>query len=263
MSDKQQLIRLNPLPDETTNALLRPAANSIGTAAGDILDGLFNWALFPLRKYNIVKETDLHDFAKKTSNNIEEIPEEHRDKSKMGIALKALEDSRYQLDQEQMRQYFANLIAKSLDSRINSDISPKFSEILANMTIREANTLKVFNAAPGKSGLVPSIKVSSKNVKTLENFPLIEDVLLVKEKHINNPLEISLLRSSNLIEFYDGSHLTSPIFKEQYEHYENNMFQHIKTNNIYKIDLSKQEYTLQKNFFSLTKMGHSFCNFIM
>lgn len=261
--EKQPLIKLNPIPDDTMNALLSPAASSIGNAAGDVLDGLFNWALLPLRKYNVVKEKDLEDFAQKTNDKLVNIPKEYRDENKIGIALKTLEDSRYQLNQEQMREYFSNLISNTLDKRINNNLSPKFSEILANMTVIEANTLLIFKNSPGYSGLVPSVSIDIENTKTYATQTIVNDILLANNKYIKNPLELSLLEASNLIEFNELSRLTSDVFEEQYALYENTTFKQLVASNDFKINTNEEKYTLNKHHYSLTEMGRSFCDFVM
>lgn len=264
MSDKKQpLIKLNPIPDETMNALFLPAATSVGTATGDILDGLFNWALLPLRKYNIVKEKDLEDFAQKTNEALDKIPEKNRDQSKMGIALKALEDSRFQLNQEDMRQYFANLIANSLDDRINENIPPKFSEILANMTVQEAKLLTTIASYRSGLGLVPSIDIIVRNKETLTSNPKLINVLIVNYKALHHQFELSLLQSSNLVELNRDSQLSADFFKKQYKHFEDTVLADIEKNNEYDIDLSTEEYIAKRQFYSLTEMGSSFCKFVL
>ena len=55
----------NPIPDETTNAALKPTAKALGDASGSLFTAGFHLIFDPLRKYNIRKEQELTDYANK------------------------------------------------------------------------------------------------------------------------------------------------------------------------------------------------------
>ena len=54
-------------------------------------------------RFNIVRDQHLEDFKAKIKLGTEKIPEENRDDSKIGLALKAFEDSKYHLNSEELR----------------------------------------------------------------------------------------------------------------------------------------------------------------
>lgn len=131
-----------PIPQSTVENLVNPATKSTGNALQTVVDAFFHFSLDGLRRYNIVKEKDLLDFQKKIYEKTESIPEENRDDSKVGLAFKSLEDSRYQLDEELMRELFSNLLVSTLDDRKNNKVLPSFSHILSNLTNADALFLK-------------------------------------------------------------------------------------------------------------------------
>jgi len=57
-----------PISSDTGDALIQPAASSIGNALGTVLDGIFHIVLDPVRKFNIQKEHDLKIFQKVVDN---------------------------------------------------------------------------------------------------------------------------------------------------------------------------------------------------
>lgn len=111
-----------------------PATKSIGEGLG----GIVNYVMGPLRRLNVTSEKSYQDFVNKLNTKTESIPDENRDTSKFGLALKTMEDSRYQIEEEDMREYFANLLAGLIDNRKNSNASPRFSTILSELTTTDA-----------------------------------------------------------------------------------------------------------------------------
>lgn len=137
-SPKNNLINIELIPKDSLQKLVDPTFQSIGTALGDVLDGIFNLTLGKLRKYNIVQDSDLTNFTDKVNSKSGDIPNEYRDQTKMGLVLKALDSSPYQLNEEVMRELFANLIAstdeklsKILNKPLLTSSTITFGEVLA------------------------------------------------------------------------------------------------------------------------------------
>lgn len=222
MSDNQEkksLININLLPEKAIDSLVTPGAGSIGTAFKDVIEGLSHLTLGKLRMYNLVKEKELNDFADKLNNKINDIPEINRDQSKMGITFKALEDSKYQLNEEIMREAFSNLIANSLNSEKNSEISPKYSDILCNMSSREADLFsKIYH---NNRGIVPVITVDIKTNNSGRRR-VFDYTLVMNDKSliISEQVSLSLLQASNIIRIREDSNWTAPQFIELYDHAE-------------------------------------------
>lgn len=142
-----------------------------------MVDSLFHLTLDGLRKYNIVKDKELADFYDKIHEKNDPIPIENRDDSKAGLALKAMEDSRYQLNEETMRELFANLISSTLDNRKNGRVVPVFSHILANMTKEDALFLKALK----ESTAIPLAQiVQYESLGT--SIPLYENIVLFENR---------------------------------------------------------------------------------
>lgn len=139
------------LPSSTKELLFNPAADAIGRGIGGILYWVFQKPI----KLGIIKQHEFEDLANKLAKGFEAIPEINRDDSKMGLAIKTLENSKYSLDSEILRKMFANLLAGTVDNRVNGKISPLFPTILGNMSTENAAFIQNFE----RSDLFPAANI--------------------------------------------------------------------------------------------------------
>lgn len=94
---------IDPIPNKTKNALMKPAAKAIGEAFGTILNSLAHWSTDGLARYNISHEADLKDFKAKYERRLADVPEPEIDDSKLLLVAKAIEDGQYRMDEDYMR----------------------------------------------------------------------------------------------------------------------------------------------------------------
>lgn len=130
---------LKSLPESVQQDLFGPPAKTTGQA----LDSLITIISLPLLKAGIVAKAELEKFKSDTRKRLEEIPEQHRDKTKLGLAMKAIEESFYQLSEDDLREMFSKLIASTVDDRVNSFIGPRHATVLSQLRPVEAKLLKV------------------------------------------------------------------------------------------------------------------------
>jgi hypothetical protein len=248
-----------PISHETGDALAKPIATSIGEASKTLLDGIFHLALDPVRKFNIQRESDLEHFKQEIQYSVRKVPEEFHDDSKIGLVLKAIEDSRYQLNDEEIRNMFTKLITSTIDCRTNSGISPKYSSIIADMSAAEARLLRdiYFN----KGSVVPLVSLKIENKSDYSSRNLGQDFLLFDNYSDNQKmLDLSLLESSNLIRFHRKIQLVHPHFTNII-----NTFTNTFPNNLNDLlpNLSDdEEVVFEHSHYSLTELGESFCNIV-
>ena len=125
---------INGLPQSTVEKLLNPAAQEIGDALGNVFHIVFS----PLTKLRILSDKKVEDFKRRIVDDAQQIPEKNRDPSKIGLVFKALEESRYQLNNEILKKMFVDLIVASLDDRVNESISPRYATVLAQLSPKDA-----------------------------------------------------------------------------------------------------------------------------
>jgi len=253
------MANFNPIPDETTNAALKPTAKALGDASGSLFTAGFHFIFDPLRKYNIRKEQELTDYANKIQNHITDIPEEYRDSSKVNIVLKAVDDSKFRLDDNEMQEAFARLIANALDKRTNKDFYPSYSDILSNMSYSEALTLKRIYSNPFSH--VPISTKTSSNMDGSESYNLSPRTYLFDNKNDSSNqtnIAIDLLVHSGLVDVREDAWLTSPYFTKKYDAFEKLE----KASPLASIS-PQRKIDFKKGFVSLTNFGTSFVKFIV
>ncbi|MBF0844494.1 DUF4393 domain-containing protein [Streptococcus danieliae] len=250
-----------PVSKETGDALVKPVAASIGNAGGTVLDGLFHLILDPVRKFNIQRQHALEEFEKNIRESVSEIPEEYLDHSKTGIVLKTLEDARYQLNEESIRDMFSQLVSATMDSRTNSKITPKYSSIIADMSPKEAVLLeRIYH---NMYSVVPVVNLRIRDSVTLSERIFHLDMLLFDTGRDDTfPLELSLLESANLISLKEDFRLTSQHFEAIIDEYIgtfppdlNNFFKGLLRN-------SNELISFQHSAYFLTELGRSFCSIV-
>lgn len=128
----------NALPENTKEALLNPTAQSIGDAVG----GAARFVLTPFRMLGILSDHVCDDFKTRINNKSKEVPLENRDPSKLGLVIKAIEESRYQLNEELLREIYANLVVSSVDNRKNNKITPRYATALSQLGVADIRFLQ-------------------------------------------------------------------------------------------------------------------------
>lgn len=129
----------NSLDPKSKEALTYPSARTLGNAA----DGLISLVFYPLLKAQIFTHEKLKQYRKEVSEKISHIPENNRDISKFGLVLKAIEESRYQLNEDDIRKMYVNLISSTVDNRKNNFVNPRIASVVAQFGIKEAELLKM------------------------------------------------------------------------------------------------------------------------
>lgn len=128
----------NFLPQSTIEYLVNPTARTIGQA----LDGVATALCWPLLKLRIIQKAKLEQFTKEIREKNKQIPVENRDSSKVGLAVKAIEEARYQLNEDDIRKLYVNLIASTVDNRKNNVVSPRLATVVAQFGSDEAHLIK-------------------------------------------------------------------------------------------------------------------------
>lgn len=245
------------IPDSTKEEALNPSANLLGQA----FRGIAHKVLDPLVRYNIVKDSEMDDFSAKIKSKTSNIPLKYRDSEKIGLAFKAVEDSTYQLNSEELREMFANLISSSVDSRINSKLHPSFSTILKDMSSEDALLFRELNEYQTMPTVTIRIKVGSNG----PGVDIIENIILAGDKYLNRPNSLTNLERLGLIEVVSGTYLSSDQNKEKYNRFEQSEYFLMQKRRlpIQSGDLIFTDIEIKKGKLELTKFGVDFGNMVI
>ena len=151
---------VNIIPKSVDNAaqnLTDASTKAIGQTLSEI------WYLIlggPIHQAALKRETryavDVEKFKEEILNKVEKIPKENLIEPNFQVASAAFNDSKFCLEDEELRKMFANLIAASSDSSKATSALPIFSDIIRKMTYRDASNLSVFKTDIGIT--IPVVK---------------------------------------------------------------------------------------------------------
>lgn len=215
----------NSLPSSTQEALLNPAAKTLGEA----LDGAVTVICSPLLMLGTVSKVLLHKFSTEINQKINGIPQSNRDTSKLGLVIKAMEEARYQLTEDDVRSMYVNLIASTVDSRKNSVVNPRLATVVAQFGIKEAHIMKKLAQSESKLLLTSQLWEidGSSDYWITPRFLSIDNELTSEYAS-----SIDTLKSLGVVDDFPDRALTETKYKEEYSNMEkyikglNQLFRH-------------------------------------
>lgn len=145
------------LPQNTKKLLLNPTAKKIGDTLGDVSELI----LSPVSIATTWANAHIRKFKQSIIDNVNKIPVENRDLSKASLAMKTIEDSKYQISDDNLREMFAKLVAASIDKRNNQVLSPRFSNVLSQFSPEDAKFLMQISSNNFKFIPIPTVRLSA------------------------------------------------------------------------------------------------------
>lgn len=175
-------------------------------------------------EFGIVKRKELSDLAEKTYEEISNIPYKNRDSDKFGLALKALDESRYSLNDSEIRNWFSKLVSTSVDDRNNSSLTPYYSTVLSNMNGDAAKFLTNF-----------------KNIRIKGDFTLCPVVKIIKNTDQGGSIDVykNLFYWDYLTDSFNSDNFTYDMFPSYFESVEDSILNVLSSFNIINITYDK------------------------
>lgn len=240
------------LPASADNALKnltdKPTL-SIGTTFSDLWYLVFGGISYLSEKKKIKYAHNLELYRKQLESSISQIPPEKLVEPSTQTTAQALENSKYCIDEENLRSMFTSLISNSMNSDYQKDIHPSFAEIIKQMSPLDAEIINVFKNSPINGFPLARYQLS----KELGGFSLLLEHVFLEYRTSDlaaNSLSISSLsRLGLLTTSYDTSFHTNGIYKPFAEHPWFKMLQEKFPNEI---------VALHPGIVSLTPLGRSF-----
>lgn len=241
----------NFLPQSTIEYLVNPSARTIGQA----LDGVATALCWPLLKLRIIQKAKLEQFTKEIREKNKQIPVENRDSSKVGLAVKAIEEARYQLNEDDIRKLYVNLIASTVDNRKNNVVSPRLATVVSQFGPSEANFLKIIYQQGGQQMPYGQLRLDLDNSYGY-TFPT--KIAIDDNSNIVNNFNSSLDILVSLGVVNDNQSKILAKSDDKYATIEKNL--RITINKL--IEYESNELNLVHSYISLTDFGHDLCHCI-
>lgn len=234
----------------------KPVAKPTGELLG-LVPRAIKAALSPLEKWIISQEYNVAETKKLLEEKLKNTPPEQIQPPEPYIAVPALQYISYCMDNNELRNMYANLLANSMDSVVKNGVHPGFVEIIKQLSPDEAKILNYFSF----NNMVPTISLkllsNQKGYKTiLRNFSNIGELVDCEEPYdisiyFNNLIRLGLIESSSGLEY-----LTD---KTQYESLKKNSYIRATIDELY-IPQGYKGVDFSEGFMRLTNFGKAFCN---
>lgn len=236
--------------------LVHPAAHATGELVG-LVPRAVKAALQPLEKWILEREYNLAETQKLLEEKLKNVKPENITSPEAYVAVPALQYISYCMDNEELRNMYANLLANSMNKVVKNGVHPAFVEIIRQLCPDEAKILKVIAAekfiptitlrAEDKNGVGADIARDFSNIMekaNCENFT-------AYNQYFDNLIRLGLLEH--------GGQYQQLMPNEKYQELENHpVFLRTKElilnrgNNYSVLDM-------RKSYLSITSFGSAFC----
>ena len=126
---------------KVVEGLTLPAARGIGNTLGDLWFLVFGGVSQAADKRRIKYQHGLEAFRDSLEEKIEAIPNEKFSEPNTQIVTQALENAKYCVEEPELREMFARLIASTCNLDMINSIHPSFATIIKQLSPLEANLL--------------------------------------------------------------------------------------------------------------------------
>lgn len=235
----------------------KPVVRSTGELAG-LVPRAVKAALAPLEKWIMQKEYNIAETKILLEEKLKDVKPENIEPPEAHVAVPALQYLSYCMDNEELRDMYANLLANSMNSVIKKGVHPGFVEIIKQLSPDEAKVMKYFSQHQ-KAPIITVRYVLSNGggIDVVRNFSNIGELVGCEQ-----PLDISLY-FDNLIRLgllNESSNMATLTDKDLYIPLKNHpVIEHFLQEEM----ITKTKYeksAIVEGFMFRTDFGEAFCN---
>lgn len=150
---------------EIYNDALKPTIQESGKTLS-VIPRAINAALVPIRKWIAQQEYSLAETQKLLEQKLENVGQEKITTPNAYVAVPAIQAISYSMDSSELRNLYANLLAKAMNTDTKELVHPSFVEIIKQMSPLDATIFKIIY----ESELTPVIDLSLKMERGGINF---------------------------------------------------------------------------------------------
>lgn len=244
------------LAKEIYNDLVHPAAKSTGELVA-LVPRAVKVALQPLEKWILQGEYNFAQTQKLLDEKLKNVDPKNICSPEAHIAVPALQYISYCMDNDELRDMYANLLANSMNKVVKNGVHPAFVEIIRQLCPDEARILKVVASekfiptitlrAEDKNGVGADIARDFSNIMEKANC---EDFTAYNQ-YFDNLIRLGLLEH--------GGQYQQLMPNEKYQELENHPV-FLQTKEL--ILNSGNNYSvldMRKSYLSITSFGSAFC----
>lgn len=233
---------------------IHPSAQESGKTLS-LIPKTINAALVPLRKWIAYREYNMAETERLLAKKLKDLDPEKIVPPEPYVAVPVIQAISYSMDNDQLRNLYSNLLAKSMNIDTKDTVHPSFVEVIKQLSSFDAEFLK--NLFYKKPIQIPKIKVRLQ-VSSNDNIgiDLISTFLspeYFKSKSLLNEYSFSLdnLERLKIIEVNDSYYLNEPSMYET-------IVQSIDKDSLLNLRADLNYVDLIKGSISLTNFGKQF-----
>jgi len=240
--------------------IVNPPTRSIGRFFGDTLDFWFSNRELKYAKKKIMDEVALRKFREECEAEFAKIPEDELVPPRKALLLPALDAAEYYVEEEELRQMFARLVAATCDMRKASKVHPSFAMIIQQLSPLDVENLLTLYSSPGNYLPVFGYSWRTRNYEAAVPFFLtikaelgradLAEALSLNATSINNLCHLGLI----VLSFGKDSVLAD----QYYEIYQTNSFLQLMTDFLGKDINDINDCDMKKGVIDITALGEDF-----
>jgi len=239
------------------NDIIRPIAKPTGEVLG-LIPRAIKVAFIPLEQWISQKEYNIEKTKKLLEKKLENISPDLIESPEPHIAVPALQYISYCMDNEELRDMYANLLANSMNKFVKNGVHPGFVEIIKQLTPDEAKILRYINI----HNTIPTLTLRYENdngggINIINNFSNIGEIAKCEHPYETAKYFDNLARLGLIIDHNGLSTLTD---KSKYELLKNHKMILSKATNELAIANGYKKFTFSESMINISAFGMSFCS---
>lgn len=239
--------------EDGVKPILKPTGQLLG-----MLPRAIKAALLPCEKWILDREYNLAETQKLLEAKLANVNPENIVSPEAYIAVPALQYISYCMDNKELRDMYANLLASSMNKVVKNGVHPGFVEIIKQLSPDEAKILKYIS----KQKSIPTITLRANKEKgggidIIPNFSNAGELVKCEEvlemdRYFDNLIRLGLIEKAAYSSVLAKDELYKPLEEHEYVQKSIEKLKSLKT------EYNKPE--LKRSYMSITSFGEQFCN---
>ena len=256
-TNKFSLVDLPNVPSSVDNAvknLTDTPTKNVGQTFGDLWYLVFGGITHAADKRRMKYAADLEKFHKELTESINKIPDNKKVEPSIQITAQALENSKYCVSSETLRNMFTKLISGTMNKDFEPLVHPSFPEIIKQMDENDARILMELKRKPNKVPVAEYREVFRPDKSHIVHFTnaYISDLFHIPMSECS--CSLSSLQRMGLLKISYENFLTNDVYYKAL--YETSLFKNIEKEILSYNRNSK--ISLKKGMCSITPLGKRF-----
>ena len=233
--------------------IVRPTGDLIG-----LIPRAIKAAMLPLEKWTIAREYNLKETYMLLENKLKNVCPENLVTPEPYVAIPTLQYLSYCMDNEELRDMYANLLSSAMNDVVKKGVHPGFVEIIKQLSPDEAKILRYMKS----NSTIPTISLRACNTKgdgiyIIKGFSNVGELAQCEEpleinKYFDNLVRLGLIEKSKALSVLTDKTLYESLKKHEFI---NSGEEYVKG-----LDTNHNVPNYEEGYISVTDFGKMFCS---